>query len=952
MQMKKSIIQPILFGSLCFILAVTVWAQAPSPDASAQETVKANGLANFLAGNLESLLKANNIFFPSRKAEAGAAAAGQPAEATEELFTLNYNNAGIEIVLKFLSDMTGKVVMRDDKVQGQITIIVPDKVTQEKAMDYIEEAFALKQLTILETDSILIVLPTSEAIKKGIEVDVGKEEGAVTPRMKTQIIPLEHASAAQLKEDLQPLMSENAKMIADLRTNSLVITESGTNIARLMAIIKELDRAEEGSGLVTRIFSLKYTDATQLSTALDQMMIHLNAKPGVQTPKGPVVPTASPTKILADPITNSLIVSGTEKDVVVVEQFVKALDISGSKGQETVTIKLREADASSLADQISRVLKKHKSGFQDAVVVADSWTNSLIVSGYPEDIEAVRRLAHELDETKTADMDTRVFMIEEADASVLSEILSNVLGSGDSGGGRYSYYSRYYGRGGGGDSDQPQITVDTRLNALVIKAKTEDFSMIDDLIEQLDISLPESKEEPRIFPLKYADARSLAELLNDLFSDRENSFGYFFFSSRSTSISGLSGKVKVIADPATNSLIVIASSPRGFEVVQKMLEDLDRISPEFGSTIVIELKHANAEELAESLTSLFEEDPRDRGGRGSYWFMGGGSGDSDRVINNLIGNVRVIADVRTNSVIVSTPQQNIEPVKKIIEQLDHPTSQVLVEILIVELSSDSDRNLGIQWGGEDGQVSGRASWRFQTPFLTQEQGSTGEPFRSTTLTSSEFDAVVNILAKDTASNVVARPNILTANNKEASVNVGKDIQYFTGIEATETGSLQSTDFRPVGLTLVVKPQVNESTLDEKTGLVTMDITVTTGDQALDVAGLPAGLQAFNKREVKTNVTVENGMTVVLSGVIDEAWTDAVQGVPVLKSIPLLGNVFKNKRKIQTKTELITFITPWILDTSQQIQEVTDRHMKNESYQHWLERQKAMESMKPTSDKSE
>jgi len=927
-----------------FAVAVPAWAQEGSEAAPAEQSSKGGGLASFLAESMPSLLKANNVFFPSKPAETrppAGAVAGQPQEATDNLFTLNFNNAGIDMVLKFLSDMTGKVVMRDDQVQGQITLMVPDKISKEKAMEYIEQAFALKKFTIVETDSLLIVLPTNVAVQKGLQVKFGApEEGEISPRMRTQIIPLQHASAAQLKEDLKPLLSDTAQVIADTRTNSLILTESGTNIARLMTIIKELDRAEEGSKLVTRILPLKYTDASQLSVALDQMMAHLNAKPAPQTPGAPPTATVSPTKILADPITNSLIVSGPEKDVVQIEDFVAKLDVSGAKGIETATIRLKQAQARTLADQIMRVLKRRKTSFQETIVVADDWTNSLIVSGYPEDIETVKRLAAQLDETKTAAMETRVFMLKESDATVLSESLSSILTRTGTGRGR-SYYD-YFSRGGGEQTDEPQITVDTRLNALIIKAKTEDFPMIERLIEELDIALPESKEEPRIFPLKYADARDVADLLNELFSDRESSYGFFFFMSRQQSISGLSGKVKVIADPGTNSLVVIASSPRGFDVVEKMLADLDQISPEFGSTIVIPLKHANAEELATSLTSLFEEDTRNRGGD-IYWFKTGG-GTTEREINNMIGNVRVIADVRSNSLIVSTPVQNMDPIRRIVEELDTPTSQVMVEILIVELSSDQDRNLGIQWGGESGSVGGYADFRFQDPFLVQEQQDTGHTFRSTTLTGTQFEAVLNFLSKTSNTNVVARPNILAANNKEASVNVGKDIQYFTSIEATETGSLQSTDFRSVGLTLTVKPQVNQSTVSNATGIVTMDITVTTGDQALDVAGLAAGLQAFNKREVKTNVTVENGMTVVLSGVIDEAWTDSEQGVPGLKHIPLLGRAFKNKRKIQTKTELITFITPWILDTREQLQQVTSGQMDTESYQYWLEHKEKEEAI--------
>ncbi len=231
-----------------------------------------------------------------------------------------------------------------------------------------------------------------------------------------------------------------------------------------------------------------------------------------------------------------------------------------------------QADARTLADQINRIFRERRSKLQRAVVAADTWTNSLIISGYPEDIETIKRLVSELDETKAANKETRVYMLKEADASVLAQTLMNVLTEGGA-----MPYGRYYYRRGREEIDEPQITEDTRLNALVITAKVEDFEMIEKLIKELDVALPEAKEEPRIYPLKYADARDVADILNELFSDRESTFGFFFFMSQSRTISGLSGKVKVIPDPATNSIVAIASSPRGFEVVEKLVEQLDAI---------------------------------------------------------------------------------------------------------------------------------------------------------------------------------------------------------------------------------------------------------------------------------------------------------------------------------------------------------------------------------------
>lgn len=148
--------------------------------------------------------------------------------------------------------------------------------------------------------------------------------------------------------------------------------------------------------------------------------------------------------------------------------------------------------------------------------------------------------------------------------------------------------------------------------------------MIKNLIKQLDQPLPDSKEEPRVYPVHYARASDLALILNDLFEQDQNQFGgdFFFGGSETTSLTGLSGKVKIIPDPMTNSLIVIAATPCAFGVIEKLLKKLDRMAPEFGGTRVYPLKNADAEHLATQLNALFEESQgqNNRGG-GFFWFQ-------------------------------------------------------------------------------------------------------------------------------------------------------------------------------------------------------------------------------------------------------------------------------------------------------------------------------------------
>ncbi|MEW6236737.1 MAG: secretin N-terminal domain-containing protein [Candidatus Omnitrophota bacterium] len=923
-------IKTILTIVLIVLGAIALPSRVLSQDASAGENANteaaaqakpaddnnpkaSGGLGNLFATALQDMLKKGKMFVPNGES-ATPSEPGKPGE--PEKFKLNFNNAPVDQILKFLSDMKKKVVLKSDQVQGNYTIMNPNEVTQEEAMNIIDAAFGLKGTTYIETDQMILILPIADAKKMGVDVKVGTGDQDSSARVTSTVIDLKYASPSQLKESLAPLMPENANVIADDRTGSIIITDTAANTARLEKIIRQLDKEGALEGVAIRVFKLRYLNASEMSRSLNDLLENIVVSKMTGGNRQDRRRNAN-VEVIGDRSTNSLIISAPQEAIQEVSDFIEKLDVSATAEILNETFTMKNGNATEIAQGLNQMLQSRSSQNYRPTVVADQRSNTVIISAYPEDVKTIKDILVTLDAKKSYDKITRVYPLEHADAIILSGMLKQLIGEGDSssnrGGYYYDYYYSYSRRGRGGEEDQIKIIEDQRLNALIITARPSDFDMIEDLIKQLDQPLPESKEEPRVYPIKYARASDLAYIINELFSDQQSGGGFFFFYQQQQSLTGLSGKVKVIADTTTNSIVVIAGTPRAFDVVEKLIKQLDQKNPEYGTTKVFPLKNAEAEYMSQQLTSLFEEQ---RGGnqrnQGFYWFMNQSSANQNQQISNLIGNVRIVAETRTNSLLVTTNSQYFEPIGELINELDQDIAQMLIEILIVEISDIKNNELGIKWA-DNLPINVEAN--LETPISALNLD------RVAVLSSANYSAVLNMLAHDEKTNVVARPNILTKDNQSAYVEVINEVPVLGGSTISNNLSQQSIEFKQPGLKLSVKPRINSATT------VTINVNLETGQVLVDRYSLKVGdtiIPAFAKRVITTVLTIDNEETAVLSGVLDTSYSDIDKGIPGLKSVPILGYLFKSKSKRKSNTELLTFITPFILQTPEDRQRILRR----------------------------
>lgn len=910
--MKKTIYFYLAAGWLaaCAMNAIPLLAEekASAPKVADASPAK-SGLGGLFAESLKEMLKSGTLFAPNGVSAGGVDSATPGAG---KKFKLNFNNAPIDQVLKFLSDMTNKLVLKTPEVQGQFTVMNPNEVTKEEAMKIIDAAFRFQDIAFQETDQMIVVLPLAQAKLKMGGV-FGKEgEGESASRVQSKIIELKYSNPSQIKEALAPLVVDVANIIVDDRTKTLVLTDTAANIERLETIIKQLDKETTLEGVVIQVFRLRYLNSNEMSRSLSEMINNLvTAKYTGESDRRKVDRIVSMCEVIADRTTNSLIIVAPEDIIKSISDFITKMDVSTIQNMTTRTIALKNANATEVAQGLQQFTSSRRSEVYRPVIFADSRTNSVVINAYPEDVESIVKVLEDLDQKQSYEKITRVFTLENGDAIVISQMIKQLI-TGENPSSRRSYWGYYGGRNQ--DESQMQIVEDQRLNALIVSARPSDFPMIEELIKSLDLPMPQSKEEPRVYPVKHVRATDLAQMLTQIFSSQTNNMDYYFgYGNNQQEITGLSGKVKTIADSTTNSLIVIAASPRAFGVIEKMIEQLDKESTEFGTTKVFSLKNASAEYLAEQLNSLFEEDTRRQGNRGFFWYMNQQSGQDD-TISNMIGNVRIVSETRTNSLMVTTSSQYFPAIDGLIKDLDRSISQILVEILIVEIIDVNNNQLGINWGDK---VSLNVEGTLEAPVGGVNLD------RAALLSTAKYDAVLDILGSNSKTNVLARPNILTGDNQPAFVEVTNRIPRLGQISQGNVTTTQNIQYEEVGLKLDVSPHINDATT------CTMDVNLETGQILSQFALVTSNgsAPAFSRRTVKTRLTIEKEETAVLSGVIDTSFTESEDGVPGLMRIPIIGSLFKSKGKKQNKTELLTFITPYILADQQDRLQILERQRK-------------------------
>ncbi len=297
----------------------------------------------------------------------------------------------------------------------------------------------------------------------------------------------------------------------------------------------------------------------------------------------------------------------------------------------------------------------------------------------------------------------------------------------------------------------------------------------------------------------------------------------------------------------------------------------------------------------------------------------------------VLGQTKIIADERMNALLVFANHQDMEMVKDVVKKLDVVLAQVLIEAIIMEVTLDNSRTIGVSaaqypQGNNNVFLGGFNNGQQFFPFLpSQQSGSNSFPgnFSSTISPNmfnywgkfgNSFDVALAAAQNDSRVNVLSRPRIQTSHGVEADLFVGSTIPYVDSTTAGAyggTGVYNSYQQQQVGITLKVKPLINPD------GLVVMDIFQEASVQgppgtAVQINGSPVPI--INQRQASATVAVKDRDTIILGGMISTSQTKTKSGVPYLKDIPMLGNLFRSNANTEERVELIVLLRPTVLPT--------------------------------------
>jgi len=330
--------------------------------------------------------------------------------ADDALITMDFQDAELSVVIKFMGELTGKNFLVSDQVKGKVTIISPKKITVQEAYKVFESVLEMLGYTAIPTADAIKIIPSGMARQTGLETHEGKEADSVKAdeKMITQVIPLEYAPAEELRNLFTPLVSKDGTIIAYKTTNHLIVTERASNIHRLLKIIEQIDvRIIEEK---ISVFPLDFASARSLADKLTQLVsLDQRQQPA---PGRPTAPTTFQriVRVIPDERTNSLVVLANAEDTKEIRQLIAQLDREAPKGKSQLHVRyLQNARAEDLAKVLSTIVTARTRALQrlqspqqpgaveETSITADKATNSLVVTASPQEMRDLEEMIQKLD---------------------------------------------------------------------------------------------------------------------------------------------------------------------------------------------------------------------------------------------------------------------------------------------------------------------------------------------------------------------------------------------------------------------------------------------------------------------------------------------------------------------------------------------------------------------------
>jgi type II secretion system protein D len=799
-----------------------------------------------------------------------------------------------------------------------------------------------------ERSNSLIVLATPD-MHKMIEGLAAQLDGSTSYRaVDSRYRRLQYADAAKLQGLLQTLFDRKQEaaektetqtrdvlyVLADARSNSLMLTGTRDYLREAEELVNQLDQAFDPT-VEFKVRPIVLNSAANIATLLTDMIEQSRSQQTEET-------RGSPIHVSADPYSNNLLLAASHEDMLMLERWISVLDKPAEPGRITKIVPLRRGDAEQLAGRAQELFGGAAQGAEsDVTVTHDPTTNSIVAIGPPAVVKDIEDFLVKLDSTEAiGDAVVRLFKLSQADAETAGELLRNILS------GRAGSVGR---TGGGGASAQEEaakqlmliyqkqhpetgpetlkalrseiiVIDDVRTNSLVVTAPPESMPLVESLVAAIDI--PPDEAKVRVFPLRNSDASELVDTLTTLFEESQQggagtTTGGGEREERVLTFGegGAGGRQRLTftADLRTNSIIA-AGTPGYLDLVEELILELDSRPIEPRKTMVYAPRNSEAIAIQEAIADYNDREKEVLDELGA----------EISASRKLERNIQAVASEDTNRLILNYDARRESEVLDLVRELDQPPPQVMIQVLIVEVTMDNSLELGVEFAFQDLQFTKAGPTDTTTYDYVggTDIGAVGTGLGgfTFTITGQDFNFLLRTLQNEGSLNVLSRPQIVAMDNQDSSIKITRDVPYPSGT-ATVAGQTTTTVARQdVGITLEVTPHINPD------GFVRMEIRQEVSDLTGSTVDIGPGVTApiFFKREAETVVTVRDNETVVLGGLITRREETREQKVPIVGDIPILGLAFRNDQTTTERTELLIILTPHVVRTVEDYRDLSIR----------------------------
>ncbi len=675
-----------------------------------------------------------------------------------------------------------------------------------------------------------------------------------------------------------------------------------------------------------------------------------------------------PIVLIPEPNRRWIIARASAEDMKKIAEWIEKLDKEQTISREHETITLGYANVSEVALRLNEAIQQMPGTELQASVLVLPLTQArqIMIFGREEMRVMVKKLIAEID-VPTGMFETKVFKLKYADPDKVKENIEGLYEQEAGYSYSYGYSNSGYNRSSRNVETQDTVRVISfsTMNQITVIASPENMLKIAVQIEEWDIPLDLDQVKPRIFTLRNSDPVQIADLLTTLFSEQSSStsdffrryyYGYGDEEEKKKIVGPLYGQLTFEEVPSTKKIIVISNVAGAYDVIEDLIKELD--SQEMGEVPeVIELKYADPEDLTERLNALFVEPGQQarirltaqgltgesamdstgdsnnnagsnndaQAGNNEYTPPWSGIGarssmgvNAEMPISNVIGRVRFVPEPHTKSIMVLAPPEFMDAIRKLIDSLDVPGKQVVIEAIIVEVEHSKVTSLGIELStnpqafgtlGENAitalsNLTNIGTHGSAAGTISSSSGVNATGSGSVLGVGTDIYALIDFLIKTTNAKVLNQQTLWTKDNEQANFFKGSEVAFRGSESITQQTTSQNINFDRVGMELRARPSITPE--DNVDMIVNVEISQLTSDLVNDQP-------VRTVMETTTNMIVRDGQTLLLGGILFQKESMIEHKLPLLGDVPLVGGLFRHTEVNLANSEMFVFMTPRVID---------------------------------------